>query len=641
MKSNNKIKILSEDVTNTIDSNKTITKIAIVVKELLENSIDALSRNITIVIKDGGISSIEIKDDGNGINKADYVKLCQRFNSSKLSDYVEMERLSTFGFRGEALSILSYISSLYITSKIDGEEYGYEANFKNGKMISVMKPVCCDVGTSIKVENIFNNNSLRKNYYDKTDETKDIINLIQKYAFHFHNINFSLSSNIITNLLLKTKTQSITDRLEIARYLSARLYTPEVSDNLFYFDNRRDNLLNITFECLFTKPSANLDKSNLIIFVNNRLVINQNIKKIVEQTYSKFLIKNGNYFVYFDIKCQQDQIDINIKGNKLEVYINNEDRLIMQIKYLLEENLNEEISSKNYYIGSYTDIKKKDNIVFNPKEDITVNVYAKDKVRVDMRNMSIEHFLRKKNENNNQINFNDCVKLIFNELYIDVNERVTDIINNCFFIGYENDNHLAFIQYDTTLYIVNLHTLLNEYFLFMIFSNEASEFFSKMKIRSNFETGNFVKYVKDNIDQKFCKGDIDLINNIFEEKKHLFGYLNIRMENVIQFDEIFFIDVETGKDLKQVKSKFLSYFPLISYSLIEYLKQYINREIKNENENLNFMIDVAKIYSFYLSNLYIDYFSQNTFPIRKNLREDFLLEKIITTETLYTVFERC
>ena len=134
-----KLNILSEDVTNLIDSNKTITKLSTVIKELMENSIDAGAKNISIFIKDGGLSLIEVKDDGSGIEKENFLKLCKRFSSSKLTHYEDLQSLNTFGFRGEALSILSYISHLSILSRTENSQIGYEAVFKNGKISKYTK----------------------------------------------------------------------------------------------------------------------------------------------------------------------------------------------------------------------------------------------------------------------------------------------------------------------------------------------------------------------------------------------------------------------------------------------------------------------------------------------------------------------
>ena len=125
---------LSEETINTLDSNKTFTHLSTIVKELIENSIDAKASKISIKLLKGGLELIEVKDDGTGMNRETLEKLCLRFTSTKIESYNDLTTLETFGFRGEALSILSYISTLTIISRDKNSEYGYQAVFINGKI---------------------------------------------------------------------------------------------------------------------------------------------------------------------------------------------------------------------------------------------------------------------------------------------------------------------------------------------------------------------------------------------------------------------------------------------------------------------------------------------------------------------------
>lgn len=748
-----KLNILSEDVTNLIDSNKTITKLSTVIKELMENSIDAGAKNISIFIKDGGLSLIEVKDDGSGIEKENFLKLCKRFSSSKLTHYEDLQSLNTFGFRGEALSILSYISHLSILSRTENSQIGYEAVFKNGKISGYiegqdmdslnLKQVPCERGSVIRVENIFFNNLIRKKHYDKSEETKDIVNLLSKYAFHFHNINFNLSSNTFSNKILTTSNiDRNVDELQIKRCLSSRLFNQEIQENLFLCNNQQTsdseidsnniqgiNSLNlkceINFQCFFTKPSANLDKSFLMIFLNNRLITNNNIKKLLDATYTKFLIKHGNYFVYLYIECPSDQIDVNVKANKSEVIFMNEEKFLMQLKVILEENLTEEINSKNYYVGEYgnfNNFKKKEEVLYSGNKE---SLYAKDKVRVDTKNVSMEKYLiginKQTNCNNSDFqiissiedikSFQDCLVLIFTEIFNPKfkNFYFTDIMKNNFYVGYENKNNLTFIQFNTSLFAVNLKFLLEEYFMYMILKSDKSEgnYFVKYKIKSEYKIENIIDFVEQN-----CTNDFDLFNlsHIKQNKNNIIEILISKVEllrnlGIIinplteQLEEIFLInlfpsvnkknasnsnqenlyDEESNGNynnykfcLSSFKRDFLCYIPLIYYSIIELLVNLNKKKLDanlsliqysfQENENLNLVLEIIKIYCHYMASYYIEYLSktsieesnfflrdiffydikkESNFVIRKNIKEEDILEKIIDTETLYTVFERC
>lgn len=693
---NTKINLLSEDITNLIDSNKTVTKLSTVVKELIENSIDAGSRTINIFIKDGGLSLIEVKDDGHGIGKEDFLNLCKRFNSSKLENYDDIKNINTFGFRGEALSILSYISHMTIISRQEGSNIGHEAIFKNGKISTnangevVLKMVPCEVGTMIKVENIFYNNLVRKNFYDKKEETNDIINLISKYSFHFHNIIFNVSTNTFSNKVLSTANinKNISDELTIKRNLAAKLYNMEIHDNLFYFDNLFDesekdiNKINlkgeIDYSCYFTKPSANLDKSYHMIFLNNRLISNNNIKKLLDQSYSKFLIKNGNYFVYLNITCPTDQVDVNVRANKSEVIFLNEEKFLMQLTLYLEENLNEEINSKNYYVGEHSNFG---NFKKNEKEvlysDNNFSYYAKDKVRVDNKTVSIEKYLKNlntgnKNETVEQPKATQVASEIFGQIYSDNNKNYysTDVIKNSFYVGYESKNTLTFIQFKTSLFMVNTKFLIQEYFLYLFLKNES---ISHIKVKSNYKIENIISFIEDT-----CKSDYD--SQLLKKIKNNLDNLNTKfIPNKIEVLKSF--DFLINKDTLQLESlpfinifeeskymaDFLCYVPLFYYSVIELitkieLGENISKNQFQMNENLNFILEVYKTLSYYIANYYIEYISNmhiddansflrdtlfyqlkldGGFFIRKNIKEEDIIEKVVDTETLYTVFERC
>jgi len=745
-----RLNTLSEDITNLIDSNKTITRISSVIKELIENSIDANSKNISIFIKDGGLSLIEIKDDGNGIEKEIFFKLCQRFNSTKMEKYEDIYSLTTFGFRGEALSILSYISNLTILSRTENSDFGYEGTFKMGKLANQdgnLRKLTAEKGTVIRVENIFYNNLIRKNYYDKNEETKDVLNLISKYAFHYHKINFSLANGIVTNKIFTTNFQRFTDNnlsndvLMIKKNLSARIFHQEISDNLNFFDNcsyvygddstntiesiknsnpsdiNNINLkTDIKFKCFFTKPSANLDKSLLIIFVNNRLIINNNIKKVFDQTYCKYLIKNGNYFAYLDINCPPSKIDVNVKANKSEVLFMNEEKFLMQLKYLLENNLNEEISSKNYYVGQFSNFssyKKREEVLFSQSDTSDREIfYAKDKVRVDTKTVMIEKFLanmgkiqNKEREDSNSHNYfkysqNEFILTIHNELFDpkEKNKEVTEIIRNNYYVGFDCKNYLTFAQFNTSLYLMNTKLLMEEYFLYLLTKGENdknssksksefksnSNFIKSLRVKSNYQISDIFKFVEDNFTKKANEltqltletCGLNIIYELIREKIPVLEAVNININSLFQIEEIVYIDlfdnISDTNNKVNFKKNFLCYVPMIYYSVIEallkfYKKEDINSSLYNlnkslQNENLNFILAIFKIIAHYNSNYYIEFLcnleeeertiylrdyvisqikKDTGFFIRKNLREESVIEKIVDTETLYSVFERC
>ena len=762
---------LSDDIINTLDSNKTFTHLSTIVKELIENSIDAKASKISIKLLNGGLELIEVKDDGVGMNKSTLEKLCLRFTSTKIESYNDLSSLETFGFRGEALSILSYISTLTIISRDKNSEYGYQAVFINGKMDKKnnIKSIVCNVGTVIQVQNIFYNNPIRQSYYskNKNDELEDIINTTAKLAFHFINISFSLCTDNNRNSVFITtgrnNNNNDMDELELRKNLANKLFNQDLSDGFFKFDNEENDdinaldkknsgiafnlktinntMKNFKFVCYHTKPSNYIKKSKLIIFINNRLVKNNSLKKIFQDTYNKFLIKKGNFFAYLSISCPQELLDVNVKANKSEVFFQNEEQLLENFGNLLESVLREEINSKNYYAGEYkgfdSENKKENEILFDENKD-KKNIYAKDKIRVDNKNISIERYLALKkidskqrpknieateeenmdienpNENNiyNQINLvqkkiqkenqiifaNIILKEIYQNLFLqekDINDinsqekketndkseieedenKINYTINNIFkqgsYIGYIKNNLYFTLQYQTSMYLINTRVLLQEYFFYQILisHDNNNSFVEKIKLSSPFfSLENLFKFISeqfnDNIEKK-SHADI-MLQKIDYINSNIIPTTKILMKGIIEFDEKNIIN-----EIKMVNffknDKFiifcLDYIPLIYFSIIEHI--YFFKEEKSniqENKNINCIIDLIKIISYYYALAYVEFLKKENdefiniffrdiilydikadknFLLRKKLKPQELYEKLIDTETLYTVFERC
>ena len=762
---------LSDDIINTLDSNKTFTHLSTIVKELIENSIDAKASKISIKLLKGGLGLIEVKDDGVGMNKSTLEKLCLRFTSTKIESYNDLSSLETFGFRGEALSILSYISTLTIISRDKNSEYGYQAVFINGKMDKKnnIKSIVCNVGTVIQVQNIFYNNPIRLSYYlkNKNDELEDIINTTAKLAFHFINISFSLCTDNNRNSVFITtgrnNNNNDMDELELRKNLANKLFNQDLSDGFFKFDNEENDdinaldkknsgiafnlktinntMKNFKFVCYHTKPSNYIKKSKLIIFINNRLVKNNSLKKIFQDTYNKFLIKKGNFFAYLSISCPQELLDVNVKANKSEVFFQNEEQLLENFGNLLESVLREEINSKNYYAGEYkgfdSENKKENEILFDENKD-KKNIYAKDKIRVDNKNISIERYLALKkidskqrpknieateeenmdienpNENNiyNQINLvqkkiqkenqiifaNIILKEIYQNLFLqekDINDinsqekketndkseieedenKINYTINNIFkqgsYIGYIKNNLYFTLQYQTSMYLINTRVLLQEYFFYQILisHDNNNSFVEKIKLSSPFfSLENLFKFISeqfnDNIEKK-SHADI-MLQKIDYINSNIIPTTKILMKGIIEFDEKNIIN-----EIKMVNffknDKFiifcLDYIPLIYFSIIEHI--YFFKEEKSniqENKNINCIIDLIKIISYYYALAYVEFLKKENdefiniffrdiilydikadknFLLRKKLKPQELYEKLIDTETLYTVFERC
>ena len=683
------MKKLSDQITNTLDSNKTFSHLDTIIKELIENSIDAKAKTISVKLIKYGLELIEVTDDGSGMTYETLSGLGSRFTSTKISSYDDLSKLETFGFRGEALSILSYISTVFIYTRVRSESVGHLAVFKNGKLDekSGIKQINCNIGTTIQVKNIFYNNVLRQKHFEKTkvEELNLIISTCSKLAFHFINISFKLFCEDSKNGVFVTNPSNKSESpLEVRRKLAVKLFNLNLSDgfdvfNESYSENNDDgadnNTVNINmeniknqlardfkFECYHTKPSSYIPKSKLILFINNRLVKNSSLKRMLCDRYNKFLIKHGNFFVYLSISCPPEILDVNVKANKSEVFFKNEDLLWEHFGNMLENVLKREINTKNLYASEFKGFNSGKKVEKNEKKkeeifDSDVNkktVYGKDKVRVDNKTYSIERFLSlnkvgskskglqqeepasenapnspeaQKNVLNSIIKSNELYiesaiyKEIFfglyyttdinNQVKLNANEILTKIFKHGVYVGYVKDTEYLTLQYETSLYIVNARVLLQEFFMYKVLIGHVDN----IKVGgTGFDLEQLFLFVKDrHSSNKNIQSNIEiLLKNIDKVKKETVSKISVLIQSLIEFD---------GTNVKSIKTVnlyendkfinfFVSYIPLIYYSLIEavYFNQCsASKTTLQENKNLNLIIDLLKIFCFYHSAAYLDF----------------------------------
>ena len=188
----NKIKILSEDLTNKIAAGEVVDRPASVVKELVENSIDAGSDQITVIIKGGGKSLIQVVDNGTGMAREDAILSVQRHTTSKIATYNDLHNIHTLGFRGEALASIASISRMELRSTLHNESEGVLIKIEGGVVADVSS--VGDVrGTSIAVKNLFYNTPARRKFL-KQDETeyRYILNIMNMFTLAYQDIEFTI-----------------------------------------------------------------------------------------------------------------------------------------------------------------------------------------------------------------------------------------------------------------------------------------------------------------------------------------------------------------------------------------------------------------------------------------------------------------
>lgn len=384
-----KIKVLPKELINQIAAGEVVERPASVIKELIENSIDAGSSKIIIKIQDAGKTLIEIEDDGVGMNKDDAELALIQHATSKISDLNDLYSISTLGFRGEALASISSVSGeTIIDTKSEGNDSA-KAVYKDSK-IDIEKSARAVVGTKISIHNLFENVPARKKFL-KVDATekKHIYEMFLSEAFPFLDIHFELWSD--DKLVYKlTKTDSIKNRI-------FEVYGKELTENSDYFSAEVNNIkisgiLGNTFLGRKTQKVGN-------IYINNRAVKSNLINSAVSKGYEGRLHRDlkPSYILFLEINPAD--VDVNIHPRKLEVKFNDERTIFSTVFNFVSKNLD-----------------KKDKEQFNDSANLRTEIEFNNKPTNIVKREQVSIKPRKTGSVQSSFNFN---KSLYNNLKID------------------------------------------------------------------------------------------------------------------------------------------------------------------------------------------------------------------------------
>ncbi|MBC6686341.1 DNA mismatch repair endonuclease MutL [Wolbachia pipientis] len=311
--------LLDTKTINRIAAGEVIERPASVVKELVENAIDAGSLEIEIKIESGGRNLITVIDDGNGVEKNDLELAFMRHATSKLSDS-ELIEIKHLGFRGEALPSIAAVSRIKLSSKASGASEAWSISYEGGEKIGELTPYSLSQGTYIEVRDLFFATPNRLKFL-KTEraETQSIVDIVNNLAMINYHIGFTLASGN-KKLLKYAKQTSLFSRLcEIEE---------EFQGNALEVNEEEDGIKLIGHIC---KPTVNRGKSTQIYtFVNGRPIKDNLLIGAIRYAYHDFISSDRYPFAVLHLEVPYDQVDVNVHPNKSEVRFQNK-KLIYEI----------------------------------------------------------------------------------------------------------------------------------------------------------------------------------------------------------------------------------------------------------------------------------------------------------------------
>ncbi len=322
-----KIKVLTEDIISKICAGEIVENPASVVKELLENSIDANSNKISISTLEGGKKLISISDNGCGMDEED-IQLCvERFTTSKLEDANSIYSILTLGFRGEALSSIASISKMSITSRTLDMPLAACLKIEGGKK-SKISYVSREPGTTIDVEYLFFNTPARQKFLKSPiSEFRRIYDIVEKYVLFYKTVSFSFYNEEKCII----KCQSTNDSLERIN----DIYGEEISKHLLpvEFSHRR-----FVLNGFVSAPNKTFsDRRYQMFFVNGRYVRNNTLFHALELECKNYLPSNQFPFAFLMLNIDPTEIDINVHPTKKEIKFRNDNEIYQYLRVAVRE----------------------------------------------------------------------------------------------------------------------------------------------------------------------------------------------------------------------------------------------------------------------------------------------------------------
>ena len=445
------IRLLDENIILKIAAGEVIENPMSVVKELVENSIDACAKHIIIEINEGGTKLIKVSDDGIGFIKEDIEVAFLQHATSKLKSLDDLENITSYGFRGEALSSIASVSKVVLTTKSSNskENHGYRYCIDFGEK-NDLEEVASNVGSSIEVIDLFKNVPVRKKFLKGFPKENALVeDIVEKFALANPNISF--------NLLIDGRQKFLSNGDGNLKNIIYSLYGKEITDNLI---NVEYDDVNIKVRGYIAKPIiARNTRNDEIYFVNGRYVKSKIINNAIEEAYEGYLMQHKFPFTILNIDIDSDKVDVNVHPQKKEVRFSSDGYIYASVFKAINDKLSnielihEERIDKEIFNSIKEDNIDRNNLYDNKIiNDVDIKSYENYDKNIDSLPSLFDEKNFKLSEGLNISNFNTNIHEKFEERQF-VEKTLSEDHK---YIG-QIFNTYILVEFENKLYIIDQH----------------------------------------------------------------------------------------------------------------------------------------------------------------------------------------
>lgn len=469
-----KIERLDQHLTNMIAAGEVIERPAGIIKELIENALDAQARSIEVDIRDGGISFIQVIDDGTGMDSSDAVMAFERHATSKIKNDNDLWSIKTMGFRGEALPSIASVSKVLLSTNDGNESTSIEIEYGQTKTV---RPHFCPEGTQIIVLDVFQKTPARlKHLKSKQYEAAITSGIIEKFALSHPEIAFTYISDDKTIF----KSNGNGNILEVI----STIYGTEVAKNALKLIGKD---YDYTLDGVYILPSTNRATKNYIsIFINSRMIRSYRLQKVIIEAFKNYIPDDRYPIVILNVNMDPQLVDVNVHPSKWEIRLSKEQQLEDLIRNTLINSLSTNMKAPEL----------KTSYPINEKVEFTNFAFDEPIVQPKISNEFIT------NEKKESVIYHEEIQVINSK-------------NNKFpimtVIGQFHGNYILAESIDG-LYIIDQHAAQERYnyekFQRLI-QNEKTEY-QTLLIPLVIEVGNFIQETFDDINEMLNKINVSV-----------------------------------------------------------------------------------------------------------------------------------